>query len=81
MLPKMSKDSLPRGEKGPSREGKKHVHNFFFSRVEVERFDLPPPPLGSPMSESDNKINNIFRIFHHKIISKYPVECTQCTIL
>ena len=78
MLPKMSKDSLPHREKGPSKEGKKYI--IFFSRVEVERFNLPPPPLGSPMSESDNKINNIFRIFHHIIISKYSLECTKCTI-
>ena len=27
--------------------------------MEVERFHLPPP-LGSPMSESDDRINNIF---------------------
>ena len=46
MHPKMSKDSLPRGEKGPSREGKKHVHNFFFKGGGRALRLAPPPPLG-----------------------------------
>ena len=28
-------------------------------------------------SKSDYKMHNIFEIFHHIIISKYTLECTQ----
>ena len=61
--PKKEKKGLPHERKGPSKWEKKHPTYFFFSRVELERvetYELAPPPW-SPISENDNKMNNIFR--------------------
>ena len=48
------------GKKAPVRREKvPYINSFLFSRGEVERLCLPPPP-GLPMSKGDNKMNTIF---------------------
>ena len=57
MLPKSSKYGLPHGKKASVRRKKAPYMNLF----QGWRSSASTCPPGSPMSESDNKINNIFR--------------------
>ena len=56
MVFKKEKKGPLHGEKGTSKEENSTLHEFFFFQWERSSAST-----GSPMSEIDNKINNIFR--------------------